>query len=88
MNRRRLHDLRGDLAQLGRANELELGVELLNEVKIRKVFIPGEQTGTTTWARSGSSSSTSPLDLRPQGVRLYRASTRSPAARTTGRCGR
>src|SRR5258708_16365541 len=32
----------GDLAQLGRANELELGVELLNEVKIRKVFIPGE----------------------------------------------
>ena len=32
----------GDLAQLGRANELELGVEILNEVKIRKVFIPGE----------------------------------------------
>src|ERR1700752_2898103 len=31
----------GDLAQLGRANELELGVDLLKEVKIQKVFIPG-----------------------------------------------
>ena len=32
----------GDLAQLGRANELALGVQLLAEVKVRKVFIPGE----------------------------------------------
>ena len=32
----------GDLAQLGRANELALGIQLLSEVKIRKVFIPGE----------------------------------------------
>src|SRR5260221_11542971 len=32
----------GDLAQLGRTNELALGVEILNEVKIRKVFIPVE----------------------------------------------
>ena len=32
----------GDLAQLGRADELELGVDLLKEVKVRKVFIPGE----------------------------------------------
>ena len=32
----------GDLAQLGRANELALGVQLLSEVKVRKVFIPGE----------------------------------------------
>ena len=32
----------GDLAQLGDPVELELGRELLKEVKIRKVFIPGE----------------------------------------------
>jgi 3',5'-cyclic-AMP phosphodiesterase len=32
----------GDLAQLGRANELALGVQLLSEIKARKVFIPGE----------------------------------------------
>ena len=32
----------GDLAQLGKIEELELGNELLKEVKIRKVFIPGE----------------------------------------------
>src|SRR5262249_17671282 len=32
----------GDLAQLGKVEELELGNELLKEIKIRKVFIPGE----------------------------------------------
>ena len=32
----------GDLAQLGRTDELDLGNEILKEVKIRKVFIPGE----------------------------------------------
>ncbi len=32
----------GDLAQLGDPVELDLGNELLKEVKIRKVFIPGE----------------------------------------------
>jgi Icc protein len=32
----------GDIAQLGRADELELGNEILKEVKIRKVFLPGE----------------------------------------------
>jgi len=32
----------GDIAQLGRAEELELGNEILKEVKIKKVFIPGE----------------------------------------------
>lgn len=32
----------GDLAQLGTVEELELGVELLKEIKIRKVYIPGE----------------------------------------------
>ncbi|WP_349607326.1 metallophosphoesterase [Cupriavidus sp. DF5525] len=32
----------GDLAQLGDPVELQLGAELLKEVKIRKVFIPGE----------------------------------------------
>ena len=34
--------LGGDLGQLGDPAELELGRELLKEVKIRKVFIPGE----------------------------------------------
>jgi len=32
----------GDLAQLGKIEELELGNEILKEIKIRKVFIPGE----------------------------------------------
>lgn len=32
----------GDIAQLGRGAELDLGNEILKEVKIRKVFIPGE----------------------------------------------
>jgi hypothetical protein len=32
----------GDLAQLGDPDELNLGNELLKDVKIRKVFIPGE----------------------------------------------
>src|SRR5260221_5337303 len=32
----------GDIAQLGAVEELELGNEILKEVKIRKVFIPGE----------------------------------------------
>jgi len=32
----------GDLGQLGDPVELQLGAELLKEVKIRKVFIPGE----------------------------------------------
>ena len=32
----------GDLAQLGKVEELELGVEILKEIKIPKHFIPGE----------------------------------------------
>src|SRR3546814_5639439 len=32
----------GDLAQLGDSLELELGAELLKEVSIQKLFIPGE----------------------------------------------
>lgn len=32
----------GDIAQLGKVEELELGNEILKEVKIKKVFIPGE----------------------------------------------
>ncbi len=32
----------GDIAQLGAADELELGNEILKEVKVKKVFIPGE----------------------------------------------
>jgi calcineurin-like phosphoesterase family protein len=32
----------GDIAQLGKVEELELGNEILKEVKVKKVFIPGE----------------------------------------------
>ena len=32
----------GDIAQLGQAEELELGNQILQEVKIKKYFIPGE----------------------------------------------
>ena len=32
----------GDIAQLGRVNELDLGNQILQEVKIKKYFIPGE----------------------------------------------
>ena len=32
----------GDIAQLGKVEELELGVSILNEVKVPKYFIPGE----------------------------------------------
>jgi Icc protein len=32
----------GDIAQLGRGAELDLGNQILQEVKIRKIFIPGE----------------------------------------------
>ena len=32
----------GDIAQLGRADELELGNQILQDVKIKKYFIPGE----------------------------------------------
>jgi 3',5'-cyclic AMP phosphodiesterase CpdA len=32
----------GDIAQLGRAEELDLGNQILQEVKIKKYFIPGE----------------------------------------------
>ena len=46
----------GDLAQLGDPVELDLGNEILKEVTIQKVFIPGSTTGTWTWAPSGSSS--------------------------------
>jgi Icc protein len=32
----------GDIAQLGRANELDLGNQILQEVTVKKYFIPGE----------------------------------------------
>jgi 3',5'-cyclic AMP phosphodiesterase CpdA len=32
----------GDIAQLGKVEELELGNEILKEVEVKKVFIPGE----------------------------------------------
>src|SRR3546814_6218510 len=36
----------GDLAQLGDPLELELGAELLKEVSIQKLFIPGDRKST------------------------------------------
>lgn len=44
----------GDLAQLGDPVELQLGAELLKEVKVRKVFILASTTGTSTWVRPGT----------------------------------
>ena len=35
--------------------ELDLGNQILQDVKIKKVYIPGSTTGTSTWARSGRS---------------------------------
>ena len=49
----------GDLAELGDPVELDLGNQILQDVKIKKVYIPGSTTGTSTWARSGRSCSAS-----------------------------
>ena len=49
----------GDLAQLGDPVELDLGNQILQDVKIKKVYILGSTTGTSTWARSGRGCSAS-----------------------------
>ena len=54
----------GDLAQLGKIEELELGNELLKEVKIRSTSSRASTTGTSTWARSGGAVRQAHLDLR------------------------
>ena len=79
----------GDLAQLGRANELELGVELLKEVTIQEGLHPGRARLVLRHGRrSGSSSSTSPIGPSITRGCVLSGSTPSAAARTIGRCGR
>ena len=62
----------GDIAQLGKPEELELGVEILKEVKAPQHFIPGEhdwysghgrEVGPTLWPAA--------LDIRSQGRALH-----------------
>ena len=66
----------GDLAQLGDPVELDLGNQILQDVKIKKVYIPGSTTGTSTWARSGRSAvRPAELDVRSQGDPLQPGST-------------
>ena len=71
----------GDLAQLGDPVELQLGAELLKEVKIKKVFIPGEHDWYldmgATWNRMFGAVA---VDLRPQGRALHRPGHDQPRA--------
>ena len=70
----------GDLAQLGDPVELRLGAELLNEVKIRKVFIPGEHDWYldmgATWNRTFGAT---PWTFDHKGVRIIGLDTVSHA---------
>ena len=53
--------------------ELELGVELLKEMKIKKHFIPGEHDWYLDMGKKWSELfGAAPLDLRPQGRALHR----------------
>lgn len=70
----------GDLAQLGDPVELQLGAELLKEVKIKKYFIPGEHDWYldmgTTWNRMFGAS---PWTFDHKGVRIIGLDTISHA---------
>jgi Icc protein len=70
----------GDLGQLGDPVELRLGAELLNEVKIRKYFIPGEHDWYldmgATWNRMFG---TAPWTFDHKGVRFIGLETISRA---------
>jgi 3',5'-cyclic-AMP phosphodiesterase len=70
----------GDLGQLGDPVELRLGAELLQEVKIRKVFIPGEHDWYldmgATWNRMFGAS---PWTFDHKGVRFLGLDTISRA---------
>jgi hypothetical protein len=70
----------GDLGQLGDPVELRLGAELLNEVKIRKFFIPGEHDWYldmgATWNRMFG---TAPWTFDHKGVRFIGLETVSRA---------
>ena len=75
----------GDLAQLGDPVELDLGADILKEVKIRKVFIPGEHDWYldmgAKWERLFGKS---PWTFDHKGVRFIGLDTVSRAP-TTGR---
>ena len=63
----------GDLAQLGKVEELELGVELLKEVTIPKHYIPGEHDWYLDMGKKWMELfGERELDLRPQGRALHR----------------
>lgn len=70
----------GDLAQLGDPVEIQLGSELLKEVKIRKVFIPGEHDWYldmgATWNKTFGKS---PWSFDHKGVRFIGLDTVSHA---------
>ena len=70
----------GDLAQLGDPVELQLGNEILKEVTIRKVFIPGEHDWYLdmgeTWVKFFG---TSPWTFDHKGVRIIGLDTISTA---------
>lgn len=70
----------GDLAQLGDPVELQLGNQLLQEVRIRKLFIPGEHDWYldmgATWNRLFGAS---PWTLDHKGVRIIGLDTISHA---------
>ncbi|HXF46437.1 MAG TPA: metallophosphoesterase [Burkholderiaceae bacterium] len=70
----------GDLAQLGDPVELQLGAELLKEVKVRKVFIPGEHDWYldmgATWNRMFGAA---PWTFDHKGVRVIGLDTISHA---------
>ena len=76
----------GDLAQLGRVEELDLGVELLKEIKARKVFIPGEHDWYLDMGKKWGELFGQPywsFDLK--GVRFIGLSIRSAMRRIIGR---
>jgi Icc protein len=70
----------GDLAQLGDPVELKLGAELLSEIKIKKVFIPGEHDWYldmgATWNKMFGAS---PWSFEHKGVRFIGLDTISHA---------
>ena len=71
----------GDLAQLGDPVELDLGNEILKEVTIKKVFIPGEHDWYLDMGKKWEKLFGEPeLDLRPQGRALHRPRHHQPGA--------
>jgi Icc protein len=71
----------GDLAQLGDPVELDLGAEILKEVKIRKVFIPGEHDWYLDMGKKWEALfGKSPWAFDHKGVRIIGLDTVSRAA--------